>query len=358
MAKNTNGLLPVAFGPITFNRDTDNLPPLMLSQDIRGGLYTVANDTERDAIDGRLLAVNQIVYNTAAGRYERISAGTRNSSGFLTNITWSEFSSGGSGGVDVTQQLVDVTTDTETITVTAAASGSTTVVIINGVNLDANDFTLSGTQLTYPRGFANGDEVILRHFSPSSGNSLAGGAGGAVGGGASDSDTTYTAGTGLELNDTEFSIDSDWVDTRIDSLVGHTAAEGAVLASVFLDTRNDSEYPLFFLEPLLAMPQYYTEYRWDSEMTGGVGGPGQYLTFTPAATVTVVVDDVDSNGTTVPTENYTAHMIHKNLLYRNVEVITNHVFGIHTKSLVITNHASPETVSGYGTNTLCMFRQL
>ena len=87
MANQTDlqGLVTGQFG-VTFYTDSD-AQPMVLGKDVRGGLASYTT-TERDAIDGRRLENNMILYNSTDTEYQIYTGGTRQTNGFLTGGTW------------------------------------------------------------------------------------------------------------------------------------------------------------------------------------------------------------------------------------------------------------------------------
>ena len=84
MAKDLRGL---SVGNIGSTLQSVQTTPLLLSQDVRGGLSEY-NDSERNFIPGERLANNMIIWNTDSEEYQMYAGGTRNASGVLSGGLW------------------------------------------------------------------------------------------------------------------------------------------------------------------------------------------------------------------------------------------------------------------------------
>ena len=93
MAKNYAGLGSSAKLGVVLEQTTSGLP-LMLAEDIRGGGVANYTTAERDALDGRIVDNNMIIYVTdaplgeASGHYQVYTGGTRNSNGVVVGGNW------------------------------------------------------------------------------------------------------------------------------------------------------------------------------------------------------------------------------------------------------------------------------
>ena len=72
----------------------DNAQPIALPEDVRGALATYTT-AERDALDGRRLAGNMLIYNSTTDQYERLVGGSRSAAGYWENGNWERFQTAG-----------------------------------------------------------------------------------------------------------------------------------------------------------------------------------------------------------------------------------------------------------------------
>ena len=197
MAKDTRGLTNASTA-ITLGSSGQG--PVILPEDLRGGGIGNYTTTERNAISGQRVDNNMLIYNTTTSQYERYSGGTRAATGFMTGGTWSALNLSEGGHTSI-QTYADSTAYSDNDIVYYETN--------NSLYIATADIAASNT--TDP----DANSSFTRISNPVN--------------------TTYTAGTGLTLTGTEFSLNalhmSDTVVFEAATLAAGITARNAARAA-------------------------------------------------------------------------------------------------------------------------------